>query len=165
VSTNLELTAQPSSTRYPVSRRSSPDEKSSCNREPRSGERYIAWGVSPRIRTKKREEAAERRQTYRGDVRCSRHDTDLSPPSGAFILLPCEPWGSRPRLKTCRASGAFLHLVLSVRRRSILICLPIAKQDPCWVLGTGHWLLGGWEVPPRCNTAHPLRLLPLPEEP
>ena len=29
---------------------SSPDEMLSCDREPRSGGRYIAWGVSPRIR-------------------------------------------------------------------------------------------------------------------
>jgi len=30
-------------------RLSSPDEKLSCDPEPRSGERYIAWGVSPRL--------------------------------------------------------------------------------------------------------------------
>ena len=40
---------------------SSPDEKLSCDPEPRSGERYIAWGVSPRIRAKIKEKAAERR--------------------------------------------------------------------------------------------------------
>ena len=33
---------------------SSPDEKLSCDPEPRSGERYIAWGVSPRIRARKK---------------------------------------------------------------------------------------------------------------
>jgi len=69
---------------------SSPDEKLSCDPEPRSGERYIAWGVSPRIRARIKEKSAERRQKYRGDTCGSWHNRCLSPPPGAsrlFVVL------------------------------------------------------------------------------
>jgi len=85
----------------------SPDEKLSCDH----------------VRARKREEAAERRQKYWGDACDPRHNTDLSPPSGAFILLPCSPWGSRPRLRICRASGASVECH-DVLHSSATICPP-----------------------------------------
>jgi len=85
---------------------SSPDEKLSCDPEPRSGERYITWGVSPRIRARKKEKAAERRQQCGGDACCSHHNTDpfdslrslrtgLSPPPGACRLYAVPTLGLR----------------------------------------------------------------------
>jgi hypothetical protein len=74
--------------------------------EPRSGVRYIAWGVSPRI-------PAPKITTSRGaatDVRVG--GLRLAPqqiicrPSGAFFYLSSLPWGSRHRLNIFRASGA-----------------------------------------------------------
>jgi hypothetical protein len=74
--------------------------------EPRSGVRYIAWGVSPRI-------PAPIIITSRGaatDVRAGGPRLTPQPiicrPSGAFFYLSSLPWGSRPRLNIFRASGA-----------------------------------------------------------
>ena len=137
--------------------RSSPGEKLPFDREPRSCERYIAWSVSPRIRARIREKAAERRQKCGADAIGSRHSTNLSPPPGAFILLLCSPWGSRPRLRTCHASGASLHLIRPVWRRSNLRYLPIAGRDR-WVElatrragGTGQWVGGRVALRGRCQ--------------
>ena len=74
--------------------------------EPRSGDRYIAWGVSPRI-------PAPNKIISRGaatDVRAVglrlTPQSKICRPSGLSVCLSSWPWGSRPRLNICRASGA-----------------------------------------------------------
>ena len=92
---------------------SSPDEKLSCDPEPRSGERYIAWGVSPRIRAKK-EKAAERRQKCGADAFGSRRSTNLSPPPGACRLFAVPTLGLPPQAKNMpllRSSSSGVNLI------------------------------------------------------
>jgi len=69
-----------------------------CMHEPRSGDRYLAWGVSPRYK------GLENGEPQRGDRRIlnRRH---LSPLRG-FSSFGALSWGSRPRLSIFRASGA-----------------------------------------------------------
>ena len=91
---------------------SSPDEKLSCDPEPRSGERYIAWGVSPRIRAKKKK-AAERRQQCGADAIGSRRSTNLSPPPGACGLFAVPTLGLTPQAKNMpllRSSSSGVNL-------------------------------------------------------
>jgi hypothetical protein len=92
---------------------SSPDEKLSCNPEPRSGERYIAWGVSPRIRVRIKEKAAERRQKCGADAIGSRRSTNLSPPPGACGLIAVPTLGLTPQAKNMlllRSSSSGVNL-------------------------------------------------------
>jgi len=92
---------------------SSPDEKLSCDPEPRSGERYIAWGVSPRTRARIKEKAAERRQKCGADAIGSRRSTNLSPPPGACGLFAVPTLGLTPQAKNMpllRSSSSGVNL-------------------------------------------------------
>ena len=93
---------------------SSPDEKLSCDPEPRSGERYIAWGVSPRKRARIKEKAAERRQKFGADAIGSRRSTNLSPPPGACDLFAVPTLGLTPQAKNMpllRSSSSGVNLI------------------------------------------------------
>ena len=92
---------------------SSPDEKLSCDPGPRSGDRYIAWGVSPRIRARIKEKAAERRQKCGADAIGSRRSTNLSPPPGACGLFAVPTLGLTPQAKNMpllRSSSSGVNL-------------------------------------------------------
>ena len=99
--------------------------------KPRSGDRNIA--VMP----------AAHATTQIRSTRFARSGQVCRPLRGLSFCCRIQPWGSRPRLRTCRASGASLHLVHPVWRRFNLRCQPIAGRDLWEGLGTGNWLLGG----------------------
>jgi hypothetical protein len=66
-----------------------------ANAQPRSGGIFIAWGVSPRTRQTKNTQS---REAAADPFVCRRF--------AAGLYAECPPWGWRPRLCICRASGA-----------------------------------------------------------
>ena len=61
--------------------------------EPRSGDIYIAWGVSPRFRSKKKRQAAKRRQTIGGErLQLTLQPKSAAPP-GLILREYLVPWG------------------------------------------------------------------------
>ena len=61
--------------------------------EPRRGDRHIAWGVSPRFRSKKKRQAAKRRQTDGGErLQLTLQPKSVAPP-GLILREHLAPWG------------------------------------------------------------------------
>ncbi len=127
---------------------SGPDKKLSCDREPRSGDRYIAWGVSPRMWNEK-----ILRKPRSGDrniaVIPAAHGTDrcLSPPPGASCLCVVLTLGLTPRLRICRACGAQIRaslrrVFMEVVRRVPTYFRTRQRVDPASRIQ--HPASGGW---------------------
>ena len=90
----VDSTVPPSSLRSQTPGLSSPDEKLSCDPEPRSGERYIAWGVSPRIRARIKEKPRSGDRIVAPMLSAHAAARICRPLQGLVVYLPSLPWGS-----------------------------------------------------------------------
>ena len=98
---------------------SNPDEKLSCDHEPRSGERSLAWGVSPRMRERQNE-------TSRGAA------TEISRPWLRFTRQPsiCRPLRGLSKFSCAANPGAHAPGYEYVAPSELFVkCQPISRRD------------------------------------
>ena len=115
-------------------------ETSSSDGEPRSGERYIAWGVSPRIGAKKGKKPRSGDRHIAPTPAAYAAAENLSPPSGASGS--CDAWylGLTPQAKyLSRLRRSHQGVISNSTSRSFF--LGVSRGIAGGALITGYWLL------------------------
>ncbi len=126
--------------------------------EPRSGDRSIAWGVSPRDRGDNKTKPRSGDRQSIADSCGSRRGQQSVAPSGLAGLCGLHSWGSRPRLIICRAFGAERDDASENTRRDVIASRRPRASSPTSTAGdTGPPGIRGTALRARVRTGWPPR--------